>query len=177
MLKKKSKAAAPAAGKEAAPAPKKRSKLKIILLAVMPLVGAGGGYAGWVFYAGASSAEAAHGEAAGGEGGEHGQDEGHIAAIPPEVAAETSATYSFALSELLKTQCGAVGAEALKAASEAEAKADGTLVNLSWMAALRRVGSITQKSCNRILVEIDMAEAKAARRAAGKDEEEKSAHH
>lgn len=176
MLKKKSKAAAPAAGKEAAPGPKKRSKLKIVLLAVMPLVGAGGGYAGWTFYAGTSSAEAAHGEA-GGQGGEHGQDEGHTAAIPPEVAAETSATYSFALSELLKKQCGAVGAEALKAASEAEAKADGTLVNLSWMAALRRVGSITQKSCNRILVEIDMAEARAARRAAGEDEEETTAGH
>lgn len=166
MFKKKAKSA-PAGGADTAAAPKKRSKLKLALLALMPLIGAGGGYAGWTFYAGAPSAQAAHGEAA--------PDQTHVAAIPPEVAAESSATYSFALSELLKQECGPVNVEALKAASEAEAKADGTLVNLSWIAANRRLASITERSCNRMLVEIDMAEAAAAN--GGKPKEEKKAAH
>ena len=128
MSKKPTKTKSAAAAKT--PPATKTSKLKLILLAGAPLVLAGGGYAGWMVYAGGWAA-----------GTDAGVDSAKVAAIPPEVAAETSFTYSFALSELLKTTCGQARVSALKAASEAEARADGTLVNLSWMAASRRVGS------------------------------------
>lgn len=154
MFKKKAKAT-PAADAEAPAAPAKRSKLKLMLLACAPLVLAGGGYAGWAMFAGG---EAGHAEA----GDAHGTDDVHVASTSPDVAAETSATYSFALSVLLKRQCGKVRVNALKEASEAEAEADGMLVNASWMAANRRLDSITKASCSRMLSEISNAETRAA---------------
>lgn len=154
----KTKAAAPAA-KPAAAA--KTSKLKIALMVLAPLLAAGGGYGGWLVYAGGSGGDAAAEQA--------GVDATPVAAIPPDVAAESSFAYAFALSELLKTVCGAVKVPALKAAAEAEAHADGTLANLSWMAANRRLASITERSCGRMRAEIGNADAKAAALASEKD--------
>lgn len=154
MFKKKPK---PAPDEAASPAePKKRSKLKLALIALAPLVLAGGGYAGWTFFL-AAPAEEAHAE-----GEDHGVDPQKVAALKAAADAETSATYSFALSELIKPDCGAVNATALKAASEAEAHANGTLVNMSWIAASRRIASVTEKSCVRLRAEIMTAEQRAA---------------
>jgi len=155
-MAKKTPKAAPAADANATP--KKRSKLKLALLALVPLVLAGGGYAGWTFYA--APADDAH--AAEAAPNPHGIDPQKVAALKAESAAETSFTYAFALSEFLKKECGPMRVEALKAASEAEAKADGTLVNMSWMAAGRRFDSVTEVSCYRIQAEILKAEARAA---------------
>jgi len=118
-----------------ADAPKKRSKLKLALFALVPLllVG-GGGYAGWAFYlapAGAEQAEPGDEHAAEGEAGHETPDPVQVSAVPSEIAAETSFTHSFALSVILADDCGVVPVEALKAASDEEAKADGLLVNLS----------------------------------------------
>ncbi|WP_274628065.1 hypothetical protein [Arvimicrobium flavum] len=149
----------PAASSKTPPGTKK-SKLKLILLAGAPLALAAGGYGGWTFYGGAWAG-----------GGEAATDAASVAAIPPEVAAETSFTYSFALSEFLKRECGAVRVAALEAASAEEARADGTLVNLAWMAANRRMDTITEISCSRMLIEVREANAQAAAQAAeaGKD--------
>lgn len=145
--------------------PEKRSKLKLLLLAGAPLLVAGGGYAGWIFAAPALGFGAAgHAEAAG-----DGKDAMHVAALPPEILAENSFTYTFALSELLKDTCGPTRVVALKAASAEEAKADGGLTNLSWIAATRRAGALTQQSCDKILTEIDRGELKAMALAAEKD--------
>jgi hypothetical protein len=96
------------------------------------------------------------------EGDGHGETDGtHVASVPPEIAAETSWTYSWALSELLNGKCGKLRVEALRAASEEEAASDGKLVNLSWMAANRRIGTLTEKSCEYIVAEIENADGKA----------------
>lgn len=154
MFKKKPK---PAPDEAASPAePKKRSKLKLALMALAPLVLAGGGYGGWAFFL-AAPAEEAHAAAE-----DHGVDPQKVAALKAAADAETSATYSFALSELIKPDCGIVPAPALKAASEAEAHADGTLVNMSWIAASRRLASVTGKSCGRLRAEVITAEQYAA---------------
>lgn len=158
MSKSKAKAAA-AADTEAAP--KKRSKLKLILLACAPLVLAGAGYAGWIFAAPALGLAGDHAEAAG-------EDTTHVAALPPEVLAENSFTYTFALSELLKEKCGTTRVAGLRAASAAEAEADGALTSLSWIAANRRATALTEESCGKILAEIDRGELKAAALAAAK---------
>lgn len=155
MFKKKPKPA-PAETSETPAEPKKRSKLRLALVALAPLVLAGGGCAGWTFFL-AAPAEEAHAE-----GEDHGVDPQKVAALKAAADAETSATYSFALSELIKPDCGAVNATALKAASEAEAHADGTLVNMSWIAASRRIASVTEKSCVRLRAEIMAAEQRAA---------------
>jgi hypothetical protein len=163
MSKSKAKPAAKAAT-EPSSAPKKGRKLKLILAAGLPLLLGGGGYAGWTVYASA---------ARDGHAAEEAADKAHVAAIPPEIAAETSFTYSFALSELLRRMCGGGGVPALKAASEKEAAADGRLANLSWIAANRRLDTITEVSCTRMLVEIDTAERKAIAMAEPKKDEAK----
>ena len=177
MSKKKEKPAkAVPAEKDAAPeGGKKRSKLKLALLALVPLALAGGGYFGWTFFMGEATGEDAalasegeHGEA--GPGAE-GKDGMHVSALPKEIAAETSFTYSFALAELLNGKCGPLRTAALKAAAEEEALADGTLVNLSWIAANRRMGTITEKSCEYMQAEIEHADGEAAWKA----EEKKAA--
>lgn len=161
----KAKAAAAAAKSDAGP---KKSKLKLALLALVPLVLAGGGYGGWTYFAGEATAKE-----------DPGTDTTHVAAIPPEVAAESSFTYSFALSELLKSICGPVKVPALQAAAAAEAHADGTLANLSWMAANRRLASVTDKSCSQLRAELGRADSKAeaALAAAGGAEKAKPAAH
>ena len=183
MFKKKQKAAA-AASPETPAAPKRRSKLKLALIALVPLVVAGGGFAGWPFVAPAIGLGAPHapaeGEAAAGEGADHGVDDTHVSALPPEAVAENSFTYSFALSELLKGICGEASVPSLRAASDTEAKADGAMVNLAWIAANRRVGTVTEVSCDRMASEIFGAEIKAAEltgAGAAKDKKAAAAHH
>jgi hypothetical protein len=80
-----------------------------------------------------------------------------------DAAAETSFSYSFELSEMLRDSCGeVVTTDALAAASRAETLKDVTLAIRSREAATRRAASITTaKSCNRVLVEIELAEVKA----------------
>ncbi len=179
MFKKKKDKAAAAAPSEAPAAPKKRSKVKLALFAMVPLVIAGGGYAGWPFVApaiGLGSADQAtvegHDE---GEGDGDGVDHTKVSALPREAVAEGSAAYSFALSELLKGICGEMRVDALKAASEAEAKADGAMVHLAWIAANRRVGTVTGISCDLLVSEIANAEQEAA--GAAEDGAEKPATH
>lgn len=171
-------------------AKKKRSPLKLALFALLPLLLAGGGYAGWTFFmAGDEEAVASEGEGghavAEGDGHAEGQDPTHVSALPLEIKAETSFTYSYALSELLKRQCGSVRVDSLKAAAEEEARADGMLVNLSWIAANRRLGTVTEKSCEYMRAEIGnadgkayvMAEEKAAAAKAAEGGGEAAAHH
>lgn len=155
---------APAA--ETSAEPKKRSKLKLAIFALVPLLLGGGGYAGWTMFLAGPDEEAQAAEVA--EGGDHSPDHApkkpdpiRVAAIRLEVASETSFTYSFALSELLKAQCGKVNVEALKAASDKEAENDGVLVSLSWQAATRRLTTITEKSCDYMRAEITAADNKA----------------
>lgn len=152
---KKTPKAAPAAG--TAPA-KKRSKLKLALLAVVTLlVLAGGGYAGWMFFAAPPAAEATEGPKL-----PHGIDPHRVALQKAESAPESSFAYAFALSEFLRKECGPMRVEALKAASEAEARADGALVHKSWIAAARRAETVTDVSCYRMQSEIFKAESRAA---------------
>jgi hypothetical protein len=158
----KKKTARPAASApEKADIPKKRSKLKLALLALAPLVLAGGGYACWTLYAAPGGGAAAHAE------GE--SDAMQVAAITPEVAAETSFTHSYALSVLIAPLCGAARVPGLQAASEAEAKADGRLVNLSWLAAARRAADFTGASCDYLRQEVREAEYRAVTLARGKN--------
>ncbi len=132
-------------------APGKRSKVKLAVMALAPLlVLGGGGYAGWTMFL----AGPAH-------SGEGAPDEVKVAAIPPEVAAETSLSHSFALATLIAPRCGAQDVTALKAATDKEAETDGVLVNLSWQAAARRTVSLTEKSCDLLMSEVADAEAKA----------------
>jgi hypothetical protein len=153
MAKTKAKAA-PAANP--GDAPKKRSKLKLALFALVPLIAlGGGGYGAWAYFLTPAPQPPAEAE------GHGGVDPQKVAALKAETAAETSATYNFALAQLLKARCGGVGVEALKQASDAEAAHDGMLVSMSWQAALRRAGSVTEVSCDRILAEIGHAEARA----------------
>lgn len=160
---------------DAPAAPKKRSKIKLALLAIVPLVLAGGGYAGWALYlapwplgeaAHAIEAKAGeHGATADGEGG-HGEDPMTVSALPLEVLAETSSTHTYALSVLIAAKCGSPTVPALKAAAEEEAESNGMLVNLSWAAAARRTGGLSPKTCDYLWAEIDAAEAKLAHGAA-----------
>ncbi len=147
------------------PVSKKRSKLMLALFALVPLVLAGGGYAGWTFFLAPASATDAH-AASGHDGGE--ADMMKVASISPEIRAETSATQTYALSVLIADTCGAPAAPALKAASEAEAHADAALVNLSWIAAVRRTRGLTEKTCGYLWSEIEDAEAKLAQASAPK---------
>ena len=154
------KTAKPAAAPDAdqSPAPRKRSKLKLALLALVPLLLAGGGFAGWtVFMAPQAAAEGDHAEA----GGEHAP---MVAlALPPEIVAESTYTHSYALSVLIARDCGRVRVGALKAAAEEEARADGALASLSWEAANRRIATLDEKSCSHMLGEVTAANAKAQR--------------
>ena len=166
--------AAPDDEAEAAAAPKKRSKVKLALLAIVPLMLLGGGYAGWALYlAPWPLAEAAHAEAkaeghgATGEAVEaHGEDPMIVSALPLEVLAETSSTHTYALSVLISAKCGSPAVPALKAASEAEAASNGPLVNLSWAAAVRRTKGLSEKTCDYLWGEVDAAEAKLSHGAA-----------
>ena len=143
--------------------PKKRSKLRLALLALVPMVLAGGGAAGWTYYAGAAThdAEAAEAEAAG-------QDHIEVSAVPSEIAAETSFTHSYGLAMMIAPTCGRVPLQALKEASDAEARADGLLVNLSWAAAARRTVTLDERACRYFQAEIRNADAKAANIAAAR---------
>lgn len=155
-------------------APKQRSKLKLALLALVPLLAAGGGYGGWAFYSGQAGggAEAAEAE-------DTTEDPIQVSAVPTEIAAETSFTHSYALSVMIARDCGRVRADALRAASEEEARADGMLVNLSWTAAARRTALLDDKTCRRLLNEVYDANVKAVEVAAAHaaPEEGKAAGH
>jgi hypothetical protein len=147
----KKKTARPAASApEKADVPKKRSKLRLALPALAPLLLAGGGYAGWTVYA-----------APGGSHDESGPDAMQVAAITPEIAAESSFTHSYALSVLMARQCGKARVPGLEAANRAEAKTDGRLVNLSWLAAARRAADLTEVSCDHLRQEVREAEYRA----------------
>ena len=153
-------------------APIKRSKVKVALLVLAPLLVLGGaGYAGWMFYVGPkffpaetheAKAEGEHGEAPAAHGAEagHGTDPMKVAALPLDVLAESSATHSYALSVLISERCGEMDLPALKAASDREALENGTLVNLSWAAAARRTTGLNDKNCNFFWSEIENAETK-----------------
>lgn len=130
-------------------APKKRPRLRLAVMALAPLLLAGGGgYAGWSYYLGADAEAAAH-------------DATLPPPIPVEIAAETSFTHSFAVATIIARNCGSLRVPALKAASAAEARVDGTLANLSWQAAARRTFSLDEVSCRHFISEIRVAEAKA----------------
>ena len=154
-------------GKDAAEAEsstggKKRSKLKLAVLAIVPLALAGGGYAGWTQFvsdAGAKAGEHGEGAHAADAQDEHAQ----ALALPPEIRAETSMTHSYALSVLVRADCGRFRVEALKAAAAEEAAADGQLATLSWEAAARRAAELGKASCGHLRAEIDLADAKAAK--------------
>lgn len=153
---------------EGSATPKKRSKLKLALLVLAPLVVlAGGGYAGWAFFLAPAPAEASA-QAAEGEAPEQAPDPVQVAAVPVDIAAQTSFTHSYALSVLIEEMCGEISVPALKAASEEEAHADAQLVALSWTAASRRVNALSEKSCGHFFAEIENADAKAATIAAEK---------
>jgi hypothetical protein len=157
----KKKTARPAASTpEKADMPKKRAKLRLALLALVPLLLAGGGYAGWTVYA-------APGDRT---------DSMQVAAITPEIAAESSFTHSYALSVLMTSQCGKARVPGLKAASEAEAKTDGRLVNLSWLSAARRAADLTEVSCEHLRQEVREAEYRALTLQQGKGGGQKAGH-
>ena len=168
------KTARPAATPDAdqLPASKKRSKLKLAMLALAPLLLAGGGFAGWtVFMAPEAAAGGDHDVAAETGGGEHAP---MVAlALPPEIVAESTYTHSYALSVLIARDCGRTRTGALKAAAEEEARADGVLANLSWEAANRRIGTLDEKSCGYMLNEVAVANARAQRAADEKAAAEK----
>jgi hypothetical protein len=168
MSKKPAKTAA--SENEGSGTPKKRSKLKLALLVLAPLVVlAGGGYAGWTFFlAPAPTAPSAQAGEGAGEAPEQTPDPVQVAAVPVDIAAQTSFTHSYALSVLIEEMCGEISAPALKAASEEEAHADAQLVALSWTAASRRVNALSEKSCGHFFAEIENADAKAATIAADK---------
>jgi len=147
----------------AARPPARRSRLRLALLALTPLALAGGGFAGWTVYA----ARAEH---------EPEPDATVVAAIPPEVAAESSFTHSFALSVLVAPKCGVARVPALMAASEEEARADGNLVNLSWLAAARRAAATTAISCDYLRAEVRQAEHRAVKLAQEKGEAPQAEH-
>lgn len=170
MTKKPAATAKPAPLNAAADTTKKRSKLKLALFALVPLLLAGGGYAGWTMFtvpAGDGAAEAS----AAVDGGREGEG-GHAVVVPPEIAAETSYTHAFALSVLIAPRCGVARVPALAQATEAEAHESGMLVNLSWLAAARRVAATTEKSCDFLRAEVIDAERLAMKMA---DSESKTA--
>lgn len=138
----------------------KRSKLKLALLALAPVVALGGGaYAGWTVLL-APAGAAVHG------GDAHGADAAAAAALLPDVRPEVSATHSYAVSVIMEPVCGSPPVPALKAASEAEAAADGAMVNRSWIAAVRRTRTLDAKNCSYLWTEVEAAEWKAAEGAA-----------
>lgn len=148
----------PAAEGEATAKPK-RSKLKLAIFALVPLlVLGGGGYAGWIFFLAPPEA-AAHGEA---HGDGHGTDPTKVASLLPDVRPEVSATHSYAVAVIMEPTCGAPPTPALEAASAAEAVADGAMVNQSWIAAVRRTRTLDAKNCSYLWKEIEAAEFKAA---------------
>lgn len=133
-------------------APAKRSKVKLALIALAPLVLAGAGYGGWMFYSGGHAEAAVE---------DHAAEPVAVSAVPTEIAAETSFTHSFALATIIAPQCGKARVPALQLASDAEAHADGMLVNLSWQAAARRTLTLDEGNCRRFLNEVRAAERKA----------------
>jgi hypothetical protein len=149
----------------AARPPARRSRLRLALLALTPLALAGGGFAGWTVYAARAEHEP-----------EPEPDATVVAAIPPEVAAESSFTHSFALSVLVAPKCGVARVPALMAASEEEARADGNLVNLSWLAAARRAAATTAISCDYLRAEVRQAEHRAVKLAQEKGEAPQAEH-
>ena len=153
-------------------APGKRSKLKLAMLALAPLLLAGGGFAGWTVFM-APEAVADHAAAGGEAEGEGGHGTMVALALPPEIVAESTYTHSYALSVLIARDCGRTRTGALKAAAEEEARADDVLANLSWEAANRRVGTLDEKSCGYMLSEVASANAKAQRAADEKAAAEK----
>lgn len=154
----------PASAKPAAQPPAKRSRLKLVLLGLAPVVLGGAGFAGWTVYAGQTAEH------------EPEPDTLKVAAIPPEVAAESSFTHALALSVLVAPKCGAARVPALMAASDAEAREDGNLVNLSWLAAARRAAATTAISCDYLRAEVRSAEFRAAKLAEQKDGAPKGGH-
>lgn len=136
----------PAASDKSA-SPKTRSKLRLALAALAPVVLSGGGYAGWAAYAGQANDEAAAARVV----------------VPPEVAAESSFTQAFALAVLIAADCGRAHVPALRAASDAELRDDGSFANLSWLAAARRVAATTDRSCGYLRQEVREAEFRAAK--------------
>lgn len=156
MTKLPAKVAKPVLSKTAADGPKKRPKLKLAAMALAPLLLAGAGYAGWVLLAGAGAGASAH-AADGGQG----TDATKVSSISTELAAETSFTHVFALSVLIAPRCGEANVPALKAASDAEARANGMLATLSWQAAARRTAATTEKSCVFLRQEVTEGELNA----------------
>jgi len=161
MFKKKAKdAPAKTEAADEAAEPKKRSKLKLAIFVAVPLLLlAGGGYGAWAFFLAPAPEPVADAE--------HGVDPQKVAALKAAAEAETSATYTLALAELLRPMCGQVDTPALAAAAEAEAAHDGRLVSASWMAAARRLGTVTDKSCGRLRGEIQQAETLAGGKISG----------
>lgn len=148
--------AGPTAEGEAAAKPK-RSKLKLAVFALVPLLLlGGGGYAGWIFLRAPDAS--AHGETADG----HGTDPTKVASLLPDVRPEISATHSYAVAVIMEPACGAPPVPALEAASAAEAAADGAMVNRSWIAAVRRTRTLDAKNCSYLWKEIEAAEYRAA---------------
>ena len=156
-------------------APKGRSWLKLAGLVVAPLLLAAAGYASGAYHAGMMAAAGGAHEAPG-EGAAKAPMV--VSAMPSEIAAETSLTHSYALSVLISARCGALVADALKAASDKEAEADGRLVSLSWQAAARRTAILDERNCEYMLAEVAGAEHKARRiaEAARAKDETASAH-
>ena len=152
-----------AAGEGEAAAKPKRSKLKLAIFALVPLlVLGGGGYAGWIFFLAPPEA-AAHGEAHGEAHGDgHGTDPTKVASLLPDVRPEVSATHSYAVAVIMEPTCGSPPTPALEAASAAEAAADGAMVNRSWIAAVRRTRTLDAKNCSYLWKEIEAAEWKVA---------------
>jgi hypothetical protein len=163
MTKKKTAKPAASISAKADDASGRRSRVKLAALALAPLLLAGGGYAGWTVYAAPRPGEGA-------------PDAMKVAAIPPEVAAESSFTQAFALSVLIAPDCGMARVPALRTASDAEAHADGNLVNLSWLAAARRVAATTEISCDYLRAEVRRAEFRAAELEKAKDAAPKNEH-
>ena len=159
------------AADDAPAARSKWSNIHLALLACMPFVLLGGGYAGWTLCLAPGSLSDAtysadakavgHGATAEGEG--VGEDPMTVSGLPLDVLAETSSTHTYALSVLIAGKCGSPPVPAVKAASDEEAESNGMLVNQSWTAAARRTRGMTQKTCNYLWAEIEAIEAKLAR--------------
>lgn len=162
MTKKAGKPVKTAEAAEGGETPRKRSKLKLVFAGMLPVILGAGGYAAWAFYLG-GSADAAHPPA---EEALHEPDPVKVAAVPLDVAAETSFTHSYALSVIITNACGKTRVPALKAASEQEALIDGTLINQSWIAAARRTEILDERNCSYFVNEVLNADAKASRIAA-----------
>jgi hypothetical protein len=148
-----------AAAEGGAAAQPKRSKLKLALFALLPLLLLGGGaYAGWAFFLATGPA----GAAAHGEGGEGHGTGAKVSALLPDPRPQVSASHSYAVAVIIADVCGVLPVPALKAASEAEAAADGAMVNASWIAAVARTRTLDAKNCSYLWTELEGAEWKAA---------------